>query len=106
MFFFRQNIISQEFAPALLTTINTKLFCHEKMFLVNDITFFLRFDLSLMNIKSISCFSQLMITINLLKKKRKVQFCLKRSIKTGLMLVTKKMLVVKSSVFPVVYLTN
>ena len=64
--FFRQNIISQEFAPALLTTINTKLFCHEKMFLVNDITFFLRFDLSLMNIKSISCFSQLMITINLL----------------------------------------
>ena len=43
--FFRQNIISQEFAPALLTTINTKLFCHKKMFLVNDITFFLRFDL-------------------------------------------------------------
>ena len=30
--FFRQNIISQEFAPALLTTINTKLFCHEKCF--------------------------------------------------------------------------
>ena len=76
-----------------------------KNVLVNDI-FFLRFDLTLMNIKSISCFSQLMITINLLKKKRKVQFCLKRSIKTGLMLVTKKMLVVKSSAFPVVYLTN
>ena len=50
--FFRQNIISQEFAPALLTTINTKLFSWKNV-LVNDITFFLRFDLSLMNIKSI-----------------------------------------------------